>query len=103
VIRVEAEFGLDRDTFVRLLSERGVDCSVHFIPLHHQPYFQQLLAGDANQSFPVADAVFPTIVSIPFYPALTDEMLDQICEEIDGLRPNAQSNGRPHLAIGGGR
>jgi dTDP-4-amino-4,6-dideoxygalactose transaminase len=103
VIRIEAEFGLDRDTFVRLLSERGVDCSVHFIPLHHQPYFQQLLAGDANQSFPVADAVFPTIVSIPFYPALTDDMLDQICEEIDGLRPNAQSNGHPHLAIGGGR
>jgi dTDP-4-amino-4,6-dideoxygalactose transaminase len=102
VIRVEADFGVDRDTFIRLLSERGVDCSVHFIPLHHQPYFQRLLAGEADQAFPVADAVFPTIVSLPFYPALTDDMLDQICEEIDGMRPAAQSSRRPHLAVPGG-
>jgi hypothetical protein len=47
--------------------------------------------------------VFPTIVSLPFYPALTDDMLDQICEEIDGMRPDALSNGRPHLSVGGGR
>lgn len=102
VIRVEADFGIDRDTFIRLLSERGVDCSVHFIPLHHQPYFQRLLASEANRSFPMADAVFPTIVSLPFYPGLTDDMLDQICEEIDAMRPAAQSSRRPHLAVGGG-
>lgn len=101
VIRVEPDFGIDRDTFIRLLSERGVDCSVHFIPLHHQPYFQRMLANDVNQSFPVADAVFPTIVSLPFYPGLTDGMLDQVCEEIDGIRPAANSSRRPHLAVAG--
>ena len=52
--------------------------------------------------FPVADAVFPTIVSLPFYPALTDDMIDQICEEIDGMRAAVQSNRRPHVALGGG-
>ena len=100
VIRVEPDFGIDRDTFVRLLSERGVDCSVHFIPVHHQPYFQRLLATGAERAFPVADSVFPTIVSLPFYPGLTDEMLDQICEEIDGLRPAARIIRHPHLALG---
>jgi dTDP-4-amino-4,6-dideoxygalactose transaminase len=101
VIRVEPDFGIDRDTFIRLLSERGVDCSVHFIPVHHQPYFQRMLADEANQSFPVADAVFPTVVSLPFYPGLTDAMLDQICEEIDGIRPAANTSQRPHLAVAG--
>jgi dTDP-4-amino-4,6-dideoxygalactose transaminase len=101
VIRVEPEFGVDRDSFIRTLSERGVDCSVHFIPLHHQPYFQRMLADEANRSFPVADAVFPTLVSLPFYPALTDGMLDQICEEIDGIRPAATSSQRPQLAVAG--
>ncbi len=101
VIRVEADFGIDRDTFIRLLSERGVDCSVHFIPVHHQPYFQRLLAGDSDLEFPMADAVFPTIVSLPLYPGLTDEMLDQICEEIDGMRPPAQGSRRPLLAVPG--
>lgn len=98
VIRVEPEFGVDRDRFISLLSERGVDCSVHFIPLHHQPYFQRLLASESPQSFPAADAVFPTIVSLPFYPGLTADMLDRVCEEIDGLRP-AASNGHSHLAV----
>ena len=59
---------------------------VHFIPVHQQSYFKELLAGERGQAFPVADAVFPTLVSIPFYPGLTDEMVDRICEEIDGIR-----------------
>jgi perosamine synthetase len=101
VLRVDAEFGIDRDTFISELSERGVDCSVHFIPVHHQPYFQRLLAGESNQAFPVADAVFPTIVSLPFYPGLTDDMVDQICEEIDGMRPAVHSSRRPQIAVGG--
>jgi dTDP-4-amino-4,6-dideoxygalactose transaminase len=99
VIRVEPEFGIDRDRFISLLSERGVDCSVHFIPLHHQPYFQRMLANEANQAFPAADAVFPTIVSLPFYPGLTEDMLDRICEEIDGMRQVATGNRRSHLAV----
>jgi dTDP-4-amino-4,6-dideoxygalactose transaminase len=99
VIRVEPEFGIERDHFISLLSTQGVDCSVHFIPLHHQPYFQRMLANESNQAFPAADAVFPTIVSLPFYPGLTDEMLDRVCEEIDGLRPSANGNRHPHLAV----
>ena len=102
VVRVEPSFGIDRNAFITELSERGIDCSVHFIPLHHQPYFQRALADEANQSFPVADAVFPTIVSLPFYPGLTDGMLDQICEEIDGMRPSANAGQRPHLVVAGG-
>jgi perosamine synthetase len=99
VIRIEPEFGVDRDTFIRMLSERGVDCSVHFIPVHQQPYFQRMLANESNQAFPAADAVFPTIVSLPFYPGLTEEMLDRVCEEIDGLRPASSGSRRSHLAM----
>jgi dTDP-4-amino-4,6-dideoxygalactose transaminase len=29
---------VDRDAFIRTLQDRGVTCSVHFIPLHLQPY-----------------------------------------------------------------
>lgn len=99
VIRVEPEFGIDRDQFISMLSERGVDCSVHFIPLHQQPYFQRLLANESHQAFPIADAVFPTIVSLPFYPGMTEAMLDRVCEEIDGIRPEAGGSRRPHLAV----
>ncbi len=96
VVQVMPEFGIGRDEFISRLAERGVDCSVHFIPLHHQPYFEQLLATQAPQSFPVADAVFPRIVSLPFYPGLTDDMVDRLWEEIDGLRESAARE--PRLA-----
>jgi dTDP-4-amino-4,6-dideoxygalactose transaminase len=98
VVQVQPGFGLDRDSFIRRLAERGVDCSVHFIPLHHQPYFQRLLANQPKQTFPVADAVFPGIVSLPFYPGLSGEMLDRVCEEIDGMR---QSTNHRHAFVTG--
>src|SRR5437868_5959009 len=43
VARIGPEFGMHRDLLVTRLAERGVDCSVHFIPVHHHPYFQQAL------------------------------------------------------------
>ena len=92
VIQLDPSFGVDRDTFISQLSERGVDCSVHFIPLHHQPYYQQLLAGQVSQKFPVADAVFPRIASLPFHPGLTDDMVDRVCEEIDGIGQSARDD-----------
>ncbi|MGH7762356.1 MAG: DegT/DnrJ/EryC1/StrS family aminotransferase, partial [Candidatus Dormibacteraceae bacterium] len=91
VVQLDPEFGVRRDAFISQLAARGVDCSVHFIPLHHQPYFKQLLATQVPQTFPVADAVFQRIVSLPFYPGLTPEMLDRICEEIDGVRQDSMA------------
>jgi perosamine synthetase len=99
VVQLRPSFGIDRDTFMTQMSERGVDCSVHFIPNHRQPYFQKLLAGQANQSFPVADAAFERIVSLPFYPGLTEDQIDRVCEEIDGLRRSSE-DGLPSRTLG---
>jgi perosamine synthetase len=85
VIQVQPEFGVSRDDLITRLSLRGVDCSVHFIPLHHQPYFQELLAAQGPQEFPVADEVFPRIVSLPFYPGLSEEMTDRLWSEIEAI------------------
>jgi dTDP-4-amino-4,6-dideoxygalactose transaminase len=94
VVQVGPAFGVDRDTFIIRLAERGVDCSVHFIPLHQQPYFQRLLATRVKHTFPVADVVFPGIVSLPLYPGMTDDMVDRVCEEIDGIRQSANAGPR---------
>jgi dTDP-4-amino-4,6-dideoxygalactose transaminase len=82
VIRVEPEFGMGRDELIAGLAEAGIDCSVHFIPLHHQPYFRRLLEIDSPTAFPNAEAVFPQIVSLPLYPNLKDAQVQRICEAI---------------------
>jgi dTDP-4-amino-4,6-dideoxygalactose transaminase len=85
VAQLEPGYGLGRDVLVEGLAARGVDCSVHFIPLHHQPYFRRLL-GDQIGHFPAADAAFERIVSLPFYPSLRDHQVDRVCEAIADLR-----------------
>ena len=86
VIRVEERsFGATRDALCAELSERGIGCSVHFIPLHHQSYFLQLLGRDIAGAFPEADAVFPQILSLPLHQHLRDEDIDRICDEIKDI------------------
>jgi hypothetical protein len=96
VMRVLPTAGIDRDAFITALAERGVDCSVHFIPIHHQPYFQEMLGGDIAAEFPSADRIFRQIVSLPLHPALSDEEVDRVCESAAAVA--AEAAGRSRLA-----
>jgi dTDP-4-amino-4,6-dideoxygalactose transaminase len=81
VIRVTPEFGLTRDELMVRLAEVGIDCSVHFIPMHAQPYLAGLTDVDPRY-FPVAECAFTQFVSLPLYPDLTAAQVDRICTEI---------------------
>jgi dTDP-4-amino-4,6-dideoxygalactose transaminase len=86
VVQVMPEFGASRDELIADLSEQGIECSVHFIPNHQQPYLRRLLGEGADPSrFPVAEAVSRRNVSLPLYPALHDEEVDRVCEAIASI------------------
>jgi perosamine synthetase len=97
VIRVEPTFGMDRDTLSAQLAERGISCSVHFIPTHHHPYFEQLL-GCSRAAFPGSEEVFPEILSLPLFQGLQDEELDRVCAEIADLHSASNGNSRRRFA-----
>jgi dTDP-4-amino-4,6-dideoxygalactose transaminase len=78
---------MDRDTLLARLSERGIDCSVHFIPVHQMPYMRAVMGDHRDASAcPTADAVFEQIVSLPLYPTLLDSEVDRVCATIAELR-----------------
>jgi perosamine synthetase len=83
VVRVEPHFGIGRDELIGHLSDAGVDCSVHFIPLHQ---LSQFARAAGSSELPGADTAAEQIVSLPMYPSLTDDEVDRVCEAIDGLR-----------------
>jgi dTDP-4-amino-4,6-dideoxygalactose transaminase len=91
VMRFLPTSGIDRDGFIAALAERGVDCSVHFIPIHHQPYFLEMLGRHVVAEFPSADGIFPRIVSLPLHPALSDEEVDRVCESVAEVAAEARS------------
>ena len=64
-----------KQVFVRLLDAR-VGVNLHYIPVHLQPYYQQLgfKAGD----FPEAETYYAQAISLPLYPDLSDAQQDYI-------------------------
>jgi dTDP-4-amino-4,6-dideoxygalactose transaminase len=78
-------FGIDRDTAAERLAETGIGTSVHFIPVHHLPYFRNLLGLEACGELSAADQIFPRLLSLPMFPGLTDSDVDRVCEALAGL------------------
>jgi dTDP-4-amino-4,6-dideoxygalactose transaminase len=71
VIRLAAGARLRRDELINELSQRGIGTSVHFIPLHRQPYWRDTCALTPAQ-FPVAEASYHAMLTLPLYTRMTD-------------------------------
>lgn len=90
-IRITPEFGLTRDELAQALNLAGIGTSVHFIPVHHFPYFRELLGDAACDRLPVADRVFAQLLSLPLHPGLSDADVDYVCTRIADLaRPRVR-------------
>jgi len=63
---------IDRNTFLRKLTEQGVGCSVHWRPLHMHPYYRERY-GWTSDLLPVASMEWPRLVSLPLFPDMSPE------------------------------
>jgi perosamine synthetase len=80
-IRLQIErWGIRRDTFVRMMRDRGIVCSVHWRPLHLHPLYEQPV-DQTPDGCPQATRFFERNVSLPMFPAMTDAELDYVIEE----------------------
>ncbi|GAA3931474.1 UDP-4-amino-4,6-dideoxy-N-acetyl-beta-L-altrosamine transaminase [Hymenobacter algoricola] len=61
----------DRKGLYDFLRTRQIFAQVHYIPVHTMPYYQQL--GWQQGDFPHAEAYYDHCLSIPMFPALTDD------------------------------
>jgi dTDP-4-amino-4,6-dideoxygalactose transaminase len=68
---------IDRAEFVEQLRLRNIGTSVHFIPLHTQPYYRDRY-GFARDDFPVTVAEFDRLLSLPIYPRMTDGDVEDV-------------------------
>lgn len=65
-----AVWRMGRDRFIDGLKARGIGASVHWMPLHMQPYYRDTY-GLVPEDFPVAAGLWPGLVSLPLYPTMT--------------------------------
>lgn len=81
VIRITEGTEISRDEFVSQLSEFRIGTSIHFQPLHLEPLYRKTL-GTKEDSLPVTEKVGKEVVSLPFYPRLSEEDQDYVMESI---------------------
>jgi dTDP-4-amino-4,6-dideoxygalactose transaminase len=78
MIRVRPDvLRIGRDAVIDELRARNIGTSVHFIPLHQHSYYQQVW-GARPADFPNAEAAFANVLSLPLYPAMSDDDADDV-------------------------
>jgi dTDP-4-amino-4,6-dideoxygalactose transaminase len=71
VIRLTDDAKISRDRFIELMIEKGIGCSVHFIPLHLHPYWRDRYNFKPDD-FPNAYQAYQRTVSLPLYTKMTE-------------------------------
>jgi dTDP-4-amino-4,6-dideoxygalactose transaminase len=69
-----------RDAVAARLTEQGIGNAIHYpIPVHHQPLYRAL---GYNTSLPEAERAAREVLCLPVHPALREEDLRRIAEEV---------------------
>jgi dTDP-4-amino-4,6-dideoxygalactose transaminase len=87
-IRLLAEAGISREDFIVRMSAQGIGCSVHFIPLHMQPYWRDSI-GLTSAAFPVAQKLYEQEVTLPLYTRMTDDDLRRVVDAVHAVLGHA--------------
>jgi len=61
---------INRAQFITELAKRNIGASVHFIPVHLHPFYQQHF-GCKRGDLPNAETLYDRIVSLPIYPGMS--------------------------------
>jgi perosamine synthetase len=75
---------IDRAQFIRELNGAGIGASVHWRPLHLQPYYRDAFGWRAGDC-PVATHVWERLVSLPIFSAMRDEEVASVIAAITAL------------------
>jgi len=74
----------ERDRVMKELGAREISCGLHYpIPLHLQEAYSDL--GYSIGNLPVTEAVADSILSLPMFPHMTEDMVDYVCSELLGV------------------
>lgn len=74
----------ERDRVMEQLKTRGVGTGVHFTALHLHKYYREKYGYHTGQ-LPVAESVGAHTLSLPLYPAMSDEDVAYVIEQIQGV------------------
>jgi dTDP-4-amino-4,6-dideoxygalactose transaminase len=85
VLRLKPELlRIGRNQLVESLRANGVGTSVHCIPLNQMEYYQTRYGYRAGE-FPVAEDIYSRCLSLPIFPAMSDEDVAYVIQTVRSL------------------
>jgi dTDP-4-amino-4,6-dideoxygalactose transaminase len=83
-VEIGEEFGCDRKRFVEAMHAENIYVQVHYVPLHFHPLFQERFGYDCGD-YPVAEDLYERLVSLPLYPAMDGEDVEDVVRAVRRL------------------
>lgn len=84
VIRLTGDAPVSRNEFIEKMAQQNIGCSVHFIPLHIQPYWRDRYNFKPDD-FPRAREAYEGAVSLPLYPRMTAAEQQRVIDAIRSI------------------
>ena len=85
VVRLADAARIGRDALIEQLFQAGIGCSVHYIPLHQQPYWRDRYALRPEQ-FPHSQHAYERCISLPLYPGMDEADVARVAQALrEGL------------------
>lgn len=80
-----------RDEVFEAMRAENIGVNVHYIPVHHHPYYRERL-GFRKGTFPNAERAYARVLTLPLFPRMTDEDAEDVVRAlrkvIDAKRPS---------------
>jgi len=90
VIRLNLDMlRVGRETIFKALRAENIGVNVHYIPIHWLSYYQNL--GYQKGECPVAEQEYERLVTIPLYPAMNDQDVEDVITAVHKVIVNFQA------------
>jgi perosamine synthetase len=73
---------VDRSAVYHALRAEGIGVNVHYIPVHRHPFYRARYP-DLEGRFPVAEAAYERLLTLPLFSAMTDRDVDDVIGALD--------------------
>jgi perosamine synthetase len=82
VVELNIKQASDRENIFSYLRDSGIGVNVHYIPVHLHPYYRSHF-GTSEGLCPVAEAAYKRVLSLPMFPALTDQDVSRVITAVE--------------------
>ena len=77
--------GVQRADFMSAMAAQGIQTSIHYPPIHQFSFYQGLFPPGYDHQLPLTTDVAAREVTLPLYPLMTTEQLEEVTAAIKGF------------------